>query len=635
VGTIRFASAQPDSNKQAFHKARDRHRIKVGSKLDWDGNRAIYGWRVGSVPIPVGTTGQTSFGARSFSVVFATTAAQHDPSDNVRAGKDDLRKSVIASRRGCPDGAISDRPLSIFGDSTSNNCANVANAIGSASDDQGGHAYYEIQVGGWCGMHALNHYLGGPYITPDSCRRACSQVVVALSEAAGGRAEDSSHHLDQESGWLSIDVINILDQALFGFQVEGCSTPLDEWATLGDGTALVNWNKQHWTVLTSRSCNGPWVHGGDESFHGRVETQEMSVVSGILSDIRRCYGGVPLHRIVRASSAGHQLLEAAGMQAMLPPDAPEVNGAVLSDAQCSDTSNTQEISLVTVNVDGLGEYPRSPTERMASILEEVLRTSPDFLLMQEVTMQMYMGALFAEACCGESAVHLPTVTRSSLLWPWVLLVSWQRLEFDSTLGYPGEGPGTPARPALDQEGTFGRAGATSSRSSSIGPQPAADLQLFASPRRTRRRRRSPNTSPHVAGLSLDEDMVQADGVPPPPSAVESRHRSRSRARPGTRVHCPVAGCSCTAGQHHRGWGSVASMVLHINAHLSGQLQDEVPASWLSENHKVRCRVCGLCVAASRGFTTPAARRRDEHCSRAAPHSTSRQTFVSSLLTCRR
>ena len=44
---------------------------------------------------------------------------------------------------------------------------------------------------------------------------------------------------------------------------------------------------------------------------------------------------------------------------------------------------------MTINVDGLGDYPRSPIERIASILEQVLRTSPDFLLMQEVTMPMY------------------------------------------------------------------------------------------------------------------------------------------------------------------------------------------------------------------------------------------------------
>ena len=244
----------------------------------------------------------------------------------------------------------------------------------------------------------MNNFLGGPYVTQDACRLACSQVVVSLSEAAGGDAEDSSHHLDQDSGWLSIDVIF---QGLFGFHVQGHSASLDEFVALGGGAALVNWNNQHWTVLKSRSCIGPWIHinsilEGDESFHGRVETPEMSVISGILTDIHKRYGGVSLHCIVRASSAGHHLLAAAGLQAMLPPedellpDAPDVDAANLSDAECSDDSSAQEMSLVTINVDGLGDYPRSPTERMASILEEVLRTSPDFLLMQEVTMPMYM-----------------------------------------------------------------------------------------------------------------------------------------------------------------------------------------------------------------------------------------------------
>ncbi len=82
-------------------------------------------------------------------------------------------------------------------------------------------------------MHALNNFLCGPYVTPDACRRACSQVVAALSEAGGGRAEDSSQHLDPESGWLSIDVINVLGQGLFGLHVEGHSTSLDEFTALG------------------------------------------------------------------------------------------------------------------------------------------------------------------------------------------------------------------------------------------------------------------------------------------------------------------------------------------------------------------------------------------------------------------
>ena len=76
VGTISFASAFQYDSKQIFQEARDSHRIAVGSKFDWDGGGARYGWRVDKVrslvtPVPVGTTGQTGFGEREFSVVFA------------------------------------------------------------------------------------------------------------------------------------------------------------------------------------------------------------------------------------------------------------------------------------------------------------------------------------------------------------------------------------------------------------------------------------------------------------------------------------------------------------------------------------------------------------------------------------
>ena len=39
---------------------------------------------------------------------------------------------------------------------------------------------------------------------------------------------------------------------------------------------------------------------------------------------------------------------------------------------------------------------------------------------------------------------------------------------------------------------------------------------------------------------------------------------------------------------------------HIDAHLSGALQGHVPTEFLQAHAKSRCRVCGLCVAASRG-----------------------------------
>ena len=62
VGTVRFAGAHPYGSVEDFQNARDRHRIAVGSKFDWDGSGARYGWRVGSVralakPVPVESTG--------------------------------------------------------------------------------------------------------------------------------------------------------------------------------------------------------------------------------------------------------------------------------------------------------------------------------------------------------------------------------------------------------------------------------------------------------------------------------------------------------------------------------------------------------------------------------------------------
>eukprot|EP00973_Karenia_brevis_P083483 11580202-Karenia_brevis.AAC.1 len=39
---------------------------------------------------------------------------------------------------------------------------------------------------------------------------------------------------------------------------------------------------------------------------------------------------------------------------------------------------------------------------------------------------------------------------------------------------------------------------------------------------------------------------------------------------------------------------------HVDAHLSGALSGHIPSEWLQSNGKTRCRVCGLCVAASRG-----------------------------------
>ena len=379
---VEFCSASALDNPSAFHSARDRHRIAEGSKYDWDGKGVCYGWRVGSVralskPVPTGSKGQTRFGARSLEVTFASSSSAP------QGGGTHAAEGISATKQqpAAPEG-LSQRPV-------------------ATDTHQHVSPYYEIQVDAWCGMHAINNFLGGPYCTRADCRSACSQVVVGLSQAAGGDVEASARHLDPETGWLSIDVINVLGQGQLGIHVEEHSMSLDAFMDQGDVGAFVNWNNQHWTVLVGRSSHGPWIHTnsffeGQQSFHGRVETTESAHVAQILADIASHCGSYSLHRVVRASPGGDHFLEAAGRRAMLPPEVevlPDMQAATVADHEEADgheRGGSQELSVVTVNVDGMGDYARSAADRITGILQEILKVGPHFVLLQEVTMAMYV-----------------------------------------------------------------------------------------------------------------------------------------------------------------------------------------------------------------------------------------------------
>ena len=95
--------------------------------------------------------------------------------------------------------------------------------------------YYEEQVAAWCGMHALNNLFGGPYVNTDACRLAASQVATALSQVGGVDPDAVSLHLHPETGWLSIDVINVLAASTLGAHVEGNEQPLGGLQDAGDG----------------------------------------------------------------------------------------------------------------------------------------------------------------------------------------------------------------------------------------------------------------------------------------------------------------------------------------------------------------------------------------------------------------
>ena len=150
---------------------------------------------------------------------------------------------------------------------------------------------------------------------------------------------------------------------------------LDAFFAQGASDAFANWNNTHWTVLVGRSSDGPWIHTnsileGDHSFNGRVETRDRAHVERIFADIAAHCGSYSLHRVVAAAPGGEQFLEGAGRRAMLPPERevlPAAPDGTISDHAGADASlggDRQEVSIVTVNVDGLGDYALSAADRI-------------------------------------------------------------------------------------------------------------------------------------------------------------------------------------------------------------------------------------------------------------------------------
>ena len=63
-----------------------------------------------------------------------------------------------------------------------------------------------------------------------------------------------------------------------------------------------------------------------------------------------------------------------------------------------------------------------------------------------------------------------------------------------------------------------------------------------------------------------------------------------------RVYCPVPGCVQGDAARAKGWADNNSMRAHIDAHLAGTLQGDVPTEWLRSQRRQRCGVCGLSVS---------------------------------------
>ena len=122
--------------------------------------------------------------------------------------------------------------------------------------------FFDPQQGAWCGMHALNNYcLNGRLVQQQDCRDAARLVARRLTDARAGDVEPISNHLDPLTGWLSIDVINVLGQANLGLHVEAVRASFPDGLRRQQiGAALVNWNQRHWTVLQRDPSGDGWMH---------------------------------------------------------------------------------------------------------------------------------------------------------------------------------------------------------------------------------------------------------------------------------------------------------------------------------------------------------------------------------------
>ena len=103
------------------------------------------------------------------------------------------------------------------------------------------------------------------------------------------------------------------------------------------------------------------------------------------------------------------------------------------------------------------------------------------------------------------------------------------------------------------------------------------------------------------GTPLGGERRARERSPPRPAACIPARTGTPAAVRSARVFCPVAGCPCSDAARARGWASEANMRSHIDAHLAGSLEGDVPQTWLQSRGRIRCPVCGLSVSECHGI----------------------------------
>ena len=150
--------------------------------------------------------------------------------------------------------------------------------------------------------------MNGRLVQQQDCRNAALLVARRLTDARAGDVEPISNDLDPHTGWLSIDVINILGAATLGLHVAEAATSSNHFLAEKRGAALVNWNNQHWTLFQFEHDASAWVHTnsicGDGAHRGRTRCSSVAEAAHLLEAIEHQCGGYSLHRITHSIAEG-------------------------------------------------------------------------------------------------------------------------------------------------------------------------------------------------------------------------------------------------------------------------------------------------------------------------------------------
>lgn len=190
VGTVIFSQAEQYADVDAFRADAGRHCIEERGAHVWDGRGDRYAWHVWAVRAlskPICGPVKTVQGIRkhtSFEVSFVTPVTLEEtvvsdvaPEDStIQASAPDEEwydcDSGYEEYEHCDDWQGLDKleEMQDWDGAAAHKSMVAQNSQGPAAAET--EVYFERQLGAWCGMHALNNYLGGAYVTKKDCQAA-------------------------------------------------------------------------------------------------------------------------------------------------------------------------------------------------------------------------------------------------------------------------------------------------------------------------------------------------------------------------------------------------------------------------------------------------------------------------------